>query len=62
MRSILFEITRYDPKVLLAVAAIVSAATPSAFTIPGLWPLRSIRWSLSEMSKTAEWFQNVSEE
>jgi hypothetical protein len=54
MRSILFEITRYDPKVLLAVAAIVSAATPSAFTIPGLWPLRSIRWSLSEMSKTAE--------
>jgi len=36
MRSILFEITRYDPNVLLAVAAIVSAATPSAFTIPGL--------------------------
>ena len=36
MRSILFEITRYDPKVLLAVAAIISAATLSACTIPGL--------------------------
>jgi ABC-type lipoprotein release transport system permease subunit len=36
MRSILFEITRYDCKVLLAVAAIISAATLSAFTIPGL--------------------------
>ena len=36
MRSILFEITRYDPKVLLPVAATISAATLSAFTIPGL--------------------------
>jgi putative ABC transport system permease protein len=36
MRSILFEITPYDPKILLAVAAIISAATLSGCTIPGL--------------------------
>lgn len=36
MRSILFEITPYDPKVLLAVAVIISAAILSASTIPGL--------------------------
>ena len=36
MRSILFEITPYDPKVLLTVVAIVSGATLFACTIPGL--------------------------
>ena len=37
-RRILFEITGYDPKVLLAVAAIISAATLSACTIPSPHP------------------------
>ena len=36
MRSILFEITPYDPKVLLVVVGIIAAATLSACTIPGV--------------------------
>jgi predicted permease len=36
MRSVLFEVTPYDPKVFFATAAIISAATLFACTLPGL--------------------------
>ena len=36
MRSVLFEITPYDPKVFLLTAAIICTAIVSACTLPGL--------------------------